>query len=75
MIQHIIITLDNFGTLKYPWLFMVCIHNILFDFHGIILNEMVFKLLYGEILPSLAHVPPIAVIIEVSMYKLISIEN
>jgi hypothetical protein len=54
---------------------MVYIHNILFDLHGIILNEMAFSLLYGEILPSLAHVPPIAVIIEVSMYKLISIEN
>ena len=33
-------TLGIFDTLEYPWLFMVYIHNLLFELHGMASNEM-----------------------------------
>ena len=48
-------TLGIFDTLEYPWLFMVYIHNLLFELHGMVSNEMTFNLLCGEILPSSAQ--------------------
>ena len=45
-----------FDTLEYPWLFMVYIHNLLFEFHGMVSNEMAFNLLCGEILSSSAQI-------------------
>ena len=56
IIQHTVNTLDIFDTLEYPWLFMVYIHNILFELHGIVSNEMAFNLLCEEILSSSAHI-------------------
>ena len=42
-------TLDIFDTiLEYPWLFMVYIHNLLFELHGMVSNEMAFNLLCGK---------------------------
>ena len=34
---------------------MLYIHNLLFELHGMVSNEMTFNLLCGEILPSSAH--------------------
>ena len=49
-------TLNIFDTLEYPWLFMVYIHNLLFELHDMVLNELAFNLLCGEILPSSAQI-------------------
>ena len=48
-------TLDIFNILEYPWLYIVYIHNLLFELHGIVSNVMAFNLLCGEILLSSAH--------------------
>ena len=45
IIQRIMNTLDIFDTLEYSWLFMVYIHNLLFELHGMISDDMAFNLL------------------------------
>ena len=47
-------TLNIFDILECPWLFMIYIRNLLFELHDMVLNEMAFNLLCGEILPSLS---------------------
>jgi hypothetical protein len=56
MIQHITNTLYNVYILKYIWFFMTYIHNLFFELHSIVSNEVAFNLLCGEILPSSAHI-------------------
>ena len=41
-------TLDIFDTLEYIWLFMVYIHNLLFELHGMVSNEMTLIYYVGK---------------------------